>query len=278
VHNNPPPESALAKRHGERRPRLNDAARPQRPIASTAPASPEPAGRPAATSGSSTNAQRVKCWRISSANDHPRRTQPRTVDSGTPSSAAIGLNPRPPAASNSARPITSTASSRRHRHTHGNSTCHAPQPRHRARRGRSHNSSAGTPPATRTGRGRASPRGATGDPQPGQASRPARKSRSTTSLSASTMSSGDAPAFDHQDPPAEHHERTGGSSHVQHQIIAPPATTSTRSRPNNHVITPNVAAPPERDQNECRLTTGSRSPVRCSRKLTDSFRGHTSTR
>jgi hypothetical protein len=155
VHNNPPPVSALANRHGERRPRLSDAARPQRPIASTAPASPEPAERPAAANGSSANAQQAKCWRISSANDRARRTQPRTVDSGSPSSTAIGLNPTPPAASNSARPITSTASRRRHKHTHGNSTCHPPQPRHHARRGRSHTSSGGTPPATRTGRGRA---------------------------------------------------------------------------------------------------------------------------
>lgn len=155
VHNNPPPVSALANRHGDRRPRRNDAARPQRPIASTAPPSPQPAGRPVATSGSSTNAQRTKCWRITSAKHRARRSQPRTVDSGSPSSAAIGLNPTPSTAINSARPITSTASRRRHKHTHGNNTCHAPQPRHRARRGRNHTSSGGTPPATRTGRQRA---------------------------------------------------------------------------------------------------------------------------
>ena len=237
MHNNPPPESALANRHGEPRPRLNAAARPHRPIASTAPSSPDPAERLAAPTGSSANAQRVKCWRITSTNSRARRNQPRTVDSGSPSSAAIDRNPTPPAASNSARPITSTASRRRHRHTHGNNTCHAPQARHRARRGRSHSSSGGTPPATRTGRQRAWPRGATGDPQPGQTSRPARSSCSTTSLSTSTMSSGDAPASDQQGPPAEHHERTGGPTHVHHHIIAPPeqhsrdhAEAITRSR------------------------------------------------
>lgn len=155
MHNNPPPVSALANRHGAPRPKLNDAARPQRPTASTAPASPELAGRPAATSGSSANAQRVKCSRITSAKHRARRSQPRTVDSGNPSSAAIGLNPRPSTANNSARPITSTASRRRHKHTHGNNTCHAPQPPHRPRRGRNHTSSGGTPPATRTGRQRA---------------------------------------------------------------------------------------------------------------------------
>lgn len=155
MHNNPPPESALANRHGDRRPRRNDAARPQRPIASTAPASPQPAERPVATTGSNANAQRAKCWRIASAKNRARRSQPRTVDSGSPSPAAIGLNPTPSTAINSARPITSTASRRRHRHTHGNSTCHAPQPPHRARRGRNHTSSDGTPPATRTARQRA---------------------------------------------------------------------------------------------------------------------------
>ena len=156
MHNNPPPVSALANRHGERRPRLNDAARPQRPIASTAPASPQPVGRRSvATSGSSANAQRVKCWRITSAKNRARRSHPRTVDSGSPSSAAIGLNPTPDTANNSARPITSTASRRRRKHTHGNNTCHAPQPPHRARRGRNHTSSSGTPPTTRTGRQRA---------------------------------------------------------------------------------------------------------------------------
>ena len=101
----------------------------------------------------------MKCSRIRSASTRARRSQLRTVDSGNPNSAAIRLKSTPRAASTSARPITSTASSRRHKQIHGNSTCQAPHPQQHARRGRSHTSSSatpsGNPPATRTGRGRA---------------------------------------------------------------------------------------------------------------------------
>jgi hypothetical protein len=174
VHNNPPPVNELASSHAGRAPSLSTAARAHPPIASTAaPRPPPPTGLQAARSRSSANAQRTKCSQIRSAKPLARRTQPRTVDAGTPSSSAITLKSTPDAAATSARPITSTASSRRHKHQHGNSTCQRPQPRHHARRGCSQTSTGGHPPAIRTGRSRAQPRGATDTPHPGHANKPA---------------------------------------------------------------------------------------------------------
>ena len=66
------------------------------------------------------------------------RSQPRTVEAGRPSRAAITRCPAPAAPASSASPITSPASARRARHHAGSSTWVPPHPRHRARRGTNH--------------------------------------------------------------------------------------------------------------------------------------------
>jgi hypothetical protein len=91
-------------------------------------------------------------------------------------------------------------------------------------------------------------RGAIGDPHRARANCRARNSRSTTSLSASTMTSVDAPASDQHGPPGDHHQPRAGFSHVQSQIIPPSAPL-----PGADVITLSDARSPARDQKERRV-------------------------
>ena len=60
------------------------------------------------------------------------RSQPRTVDTGRPSRAAIGRCPAPAALARNATPITSTPSARRSRHDTASSTCVTRHEPHRA--------------------------------------------------------------------------------------------------------------------------------------------------
>ncbi len=118
------------------------------PITSTASANTDPAGSNAAARQSSSTSSPVHSARTASAFPAKARSQPRTVDAGRPSRAAIGRCPCPRALARNAAPITSTASARRTRHETANSTCVTRQPKHRTRRGRSR-------PTPRTVRGRA---------------------------------------------------------------------------------------------------------------------------
>ena len=127
----------------------------------------------------------VKNARTSSARAANRRSHPRTVDAGRPSTAAIVRCPAPAAAASSAAPITAPASARRDRHHAGSSTCVAPHWRHRDRRG---TSPASGRSSTRTGRGRACPHPPSTPPHPGQASSPPASRRSTNAPSPFTVS------------------------------------------------------------------------------------------
>jgi hypothetical protein len=81
------------------------------------------------------------------------------------------------------------------------------------------------------------------------------------------MTSVDAPASDQQGPPGDHHEHTGGSSHVQRQIIPQ------RPLPGAHTITLSDAKPPAADQNECRSTAAG-FPEREAREWAYSRKGY----
>ena len=132
----PPPP--LPHRHrADPRPALRHR-RPQRP---RPPPPPRPPGRPPPAgitgSGLVRASSTVKNARTCSARAANRRSHPRTVEAGRPSTAAIVRCPAPAAAASSAGPITAPASARRDRHHAGSSTCVAPHSRHRDRRGTS---------------------------------------------------------------------------------------------------------------------------------------------
>jgi len=127
----------------------------------------------------------VKNARTSPARAANRRSHPRTVDAGRPSTTAIVRCPAPAAAASSAAPITAPASARRDRHHAGSSTCVPPHSRHRDRRG---TSPASGPSSTRTSRGRACPQPPSTPPHPGQPSSPPASCRSTKAPSPFTVS------------------------------------------------------------------------------------------
>jgi hypothetical protein len=79
----------------------------------------------------------VNTPRTSSAREMNRASQPRTVEAGQPSPAAIFRWPVPAALAVRPAQITAASSARRSRQLTGSSTCVTPQPRHRDRRGRS---------------------------------------------------------------------------------------------------------------------------------------------
>jgi hypothetical protein len=118
------------------------------------------------------------------------RSQPRTVEAGRSSRAAITRCPSPAAFASNASPITSPASASRARHHAGSSTCVALHPRHRDRRGTSHTRPSGSSsrPGSRTRRLTPLPHRASTPPHDGQASSPSPSCRSTTSRSPFTVS------------------------------------------------------------------------------------------
>jgi hypothetical protein len=105
--------------------------------AATSSATADPAGAGGGGSGSRAHSHMVNTPRTSSARDVNRASQPRTVETGQPSLAAIFR--WPVRAELAVRPaqIIAAASARRSRQLTGSSTCVTPQPRHRDRRGRS---------------------------------------------------------------------------------------------------------------------------------------------
>ena len=136
------------------------------------------------------------------------RSQPRTVDAGRPTCAAIRRCPAPVALARSAAPITSTPSARRSRHDTASSTCVTRHVLHRARRGR-------RPPTPRTARRRACPHGARPPPH-GQNNSPARRRRSTSTTSLPTMTTG---ASKHQAPALPSGQRKGKGRCASQNVI-----------------------------------------------------------
>lgn len=86
--NNLPPDTADANDHGARTPRRRTAARAATPTASTASANTDPAGCTGLSSRSRSCASAVNHTRISTTAAANRRSQPRTVDTGTPDTTA----------------------------------------------------------------------------------------------------------------------------------------------------------------------------------------------
>lgn len=120
---------------------------------------------------------RVKNTRTSSARAAKRRSQPRTVEPGASTMTATRRHPAPDAtlAINAAM-ITSAEYILLSRHNTGSRTCVTPQPEHLARRGRTQQD----PSTVHTCRRRACPHPANRAEHPGQLSRPASNSTSTT--------------------------------------------------------------------------------------------------
>ena len=110
--------------------------------------------------------------------------------------------------SNSAAPITSAPSRRRGSDQAGSNTCVASHERQHARRGRSDR----TPSSIRTSRSRACPQAVSRPPQPGQHSRPAARSGSTTDGSTVTANT-NARCLTHRSrqPLTARHRREGGT-------------------------------------------------------------------
>lgn len=105
-------------------------------ITTTASAKALPVAAGTCGSGSSAASTTVNQDRIASAAPAKARSQPRTVSTGRPSSAAIDRNPAPAALASNAAPITTATSARRNKAMTGNNTCVARQAGHHARRGR----------------------------------------------------------------------------------------------------------------------------------------------
>ena len=112
-----------------------------------------------------------------------RRIQPRTVETGRPTSRAELRYPAPPAAYLNATPITAAVSTRRASTTSGNNTCVDRQERHRPRRGRN----ATGPDSDRSTRQRANPQPPSIPPHDGHFTTPDAKSLSTSSGSLLTI-------------------------------------------------------------------------------------------
>lgn len=86
--NNRPRLAADANRHGSTEPNRNDAARAATATASTASPTSVPVGASGANIGSRSWANTVNQTRTASALWAKRRSQPRTVDTGTPTITA----------------------------------------------------------------------------------------------------------------------------------------------------------------------------------------------
>jgi hypothetical protein len=181
--NNRPAVSTDAHDHGGRGPRRSDAARAATPIASTASATPDPAGATGPNIGSKRCAHAINSAAARAATARNRRSQPRTVEAGRPTSSAALPYPPPAAAQRNAAPITATVSTRRANTTSGNNTCVDPHERHRARRGRN----ATGPDSDRNTRHRANPHRPNTPPHDGHLTTPDAKSLSTSSGSLLTI-------------------------------------------------------------------------------------------
>lgn len=88
--NSPPPHNRPARGHAGPGPNLTTDARVAIPTASTASANVLPVDTGGSDPGANASAQLVKNAAITLARDRNRRSQPRTVDTGTPNRAAIG--------------------------------------------------------------------------------------------------------------------------------------------------------------------------------------------
>ena len=119
--------------------------------ATTASATAGPAGASGTGSALTAAATRVKTSRTWPARAANRRSHPRTVSSGIPSSAAIRRCPRPRAAAVTAAPITRASYARRASNPAGSSTCVTRHPVHRHRRGRTTRHRRPSPNTTRRG-------------------------------------------------------------------------------------------------------------------------------
>ncbi|GAA2611714.1 hypothetical protein GCM10010436_12960 [Paractinoplanes durhamensis] len=113
----PPCDTADANNHGDtmsRNPGHRDStATVAANTAATASANPVGAANGAAVPGSTSTAKAVNPARTDSARSAKRRSHPRTVDAGRPTSTAICRCPQPAAFATSDAPITSTTSARR---------------------------------------------------------------------------------------------------------------------------------------------------------------------
>jgi hypothetical protein len=139
------------------------------------------------STGSAVNARhhQVKTARTDSSRAAKRRSQPRTVSTGRPSSPAIPRQPAPAAFAASAAPTTAAVSDRRTSTNTGSNTCVTLQPVHRDRRGRI----ATGPARSRTARARACPHPASTAEQPGHVDPPEVSRCSASPASASTVTS-----------------------------------------------------------------------------------------
>ena len=237
-----PPDAAAASCHGDTAPTTPSrrwAAAAHAPITSTASANGLGRAGSGPVTGSSCTSNAVNIARTASALPANARNQPRTVEAGLHSVAAIGRCPAPSAFNRSAAPITSTPSARRSRHDTATSTCVTAQMPHRVRRGRSW-------PTPRTDRSRACPHGARTPPH-GQASSPARRRPSTSTTSLPTMTTGASTST--KERPSHPAKEQGGPLRFQNVI-----------RLSSHTNQPTTAGTTcDRPQPQCRYTRTSSS-------------------
>src|SRR5664279_4313332 len=192
------------------------------------------------------SSRRTKCERTASALRANTRSQPRTVDTGRPSRAAIGRCPAPVALARNATPITSTPSARRSRHDTASSTCVTRHEPHRARRGR-------RSPTPRTERCRACPHGLRPPPH-GQTSSPANRRRSTSSASLPTMTTGALQRTKQRPPPVR---PRSGEGRCAFQNVIRLSSHTKKGHPKAALVTiiaTSAAPPPPHRQAWCRST------------------------
>jgi hypothetical protein len=126
----------------------------------------------------------VNVTRTVSARRAKRRSQPRTVSTGRPTTAAAVRAPAPAARAANAAPITETASARLSSVNTGRRTCESPHWPQRDRRGRTTTE----PSSSRSVRVRAQPHGRNDPPQPGHVNSPSASRSSTRAASIPTVS------------------------------------------------------------------------------------------
>jgi hypothetical protein len=222
--------------------------------ATTASASPDPAGSSGTGSPLTAAAARVNSSLSRPAFPAARRSQPRTVPSGTPSAAATGRCPRPLAAAASAAPITGPSSALRSSSRAGSRTCVAPHALHRDRRGRT---TVPRLPGPNTVRRLAQPHRASRPPHRGQASPPSPSIRSTDAASLPTVSTG-APSHPHAALPGVTSPKvTGRAAPVTDTLTVSPRTTPRNKNPRkNRTLSLSDANPPLHAHAERRRTVG----------------------
>jgi hypothetical protein len=169
--NSRPPLTAAASNHtdtspmpGQREQAATDA--PATAATASANTDTDAAGGTGSTPTPTNNA--VNTTRTASARRVKQRSQPRTVSTARPTTAATLRTPAPAAFAASAAPITDTASARLNSANTGSRTCDPPHPPQRERRGRTTTE----PPSARSVRLRAQPHGRNEPPQHGHTSSP----------------------------------------------------------------------------------------------------------